>query len=131
MNYFLEFLSVQNTLKRFRYKYSILFNFQGPVFVGRLTCDLFILAPELSFVKHFFHLFLRWFEVLSAFPGLRPAAFRRALVYSTTFPGACQPLFANFFCGCQGAAVKGKNPPVFLVNIPKAQYIVLNVLTSY
>ena len=121
----------QNTLKRFRCKYSILFNFQGPVFVGRLTGDLFILAPELSFVKHFFHLFLRWFEVLSAFPGLRPAALRRALVYSTTFSGSCQPLFANFFCGCQGAAVKGENPPVFLVNIPKTLNVVANVLTCH
>src|SRR5699024_570516 len=31
---------------RFRYKYSILFNFQGPAFVGRLTGDLFSLSSS-------------------------------------------------------------------------------------
>ena len=40
--------------KRFRYKYSILFNFQGPAFTSRLTGDLFILPHRPGLVKHFF-----------------------------------------------------------------------------
>src|SRR5699024_12742593 len=64
VNYSLGIFKCSLHLKRFRYKYSILFNFQGPAFVGRLTGDLLIVAPRGSFVKHFFHLFSSVLEVL-------------------------------------------------------------------
>src|SRR5699024_3600333 len=82
--------------KRFRYKYSILFNFQGPAFVGRLTGDLFIVAPRGGFVKHFFHLFSSDAEALCSFTGLSAGlpAGRSHIVL--LFPPLVNPFFQLF-----------------------------------
>ncbi|HIZ58438.1 MAG TPA: hypothetical protein H9725_07650, partial [Candidatus Faecalibacterium gallistercoris] len=97
VNYSFGIFKCSLHFKRFRYKYSILFNFQGPAFVGRLTGDLLIVAPRGGFVKHFFHLFSSDAEALCSFTGLSAGASRRALAYSTTFSAPCQPLFSTFF----------------------------------
>ena len=90
VNYFFGIFKVfQNTVKRFRYKYSILFNFQGPAFASRSTSDLFILPHRPGLVKHFFS---KRFQVLGLSGPLRGA-----LRYSTTSPRNCQPPFASFF----------------------------------
>ena len=99
MNYFWNFKCFQH-FKRFRYKYSILFNFQGPVCRGLSTGDLFILSRPVRFVKHFFHLFSSDFEVLSwfrAFAEVRSAGRLSIILQSRT---SVNPLF-QLFCGFQ------------------------------
>ena len=78
-----NFQVFQNTVKRFRYKYSILFNFQGPaLFASWLTAYLFYhSAGSLSST------FFKFFGSSLCFCG----PLRGALEYNTTPHGFCQP----------------------------------------
>ena len=78
----------QNTVKRFRYKYSILFNFQGPAFVSRLTGDLFILPHHPGLVKHFF-------QSVFKFWGSAGRSVERSDIV-LLFLAIVNPLFASF-----------------------------------
>src|SRR5699024_8506536 len=74
--------------KRFRYKYSILFNFQGPApFASRLTAYLFYHITR-SLSSTFLKRFSKFVSVLWPLRG--------ALEYNTTTAGICQGLFYLF-----------------------------------
>ena len=78
-------LRVQLHVKRFRYKYSILFNFQGPApFASRLTAYLFYHRTG-SLSSTFLKRFSKFVSV--SWP------LRGALEYNTTTTPFCQPFF--------------------------------------
>ena len=81
-------------LKRFRYKYSILFNFQGPaLFASRLTAHLFYHRTG-SLSSTFLKRFSKF--VLVSWP------LRGALEYNTTTTPFCQPFFTKKAAFCSG-----------------------------
>ena len=117
-----NFQVFQNTIKRFRYKYSILFNFQGPVFASRLTGDLFILPRRPGLVKHFFRSVFKFWDSAGR------SVERSDIVL--LFLAIVNPLLQVFSLSFL-SPTPPEFPAVFLVNIPKTLNVVSNYLTCH